>query len=68
MDRFDLEYRITKTYDFSQYLRDLADGVTEIDMKQVDIINTIKGLSVMLDLHTEKLFDTFVQVFGLDKE
>ncbi len=67
MDRFDLEYRITRNYDFSQYLRDLADGLMEKDMKQEDVISTIKGLSVMLDLHTEKLFDTFVQVFELDK-
>jgi len=68
MDRFDLEHQITRTYDFSQYLRDLADGVMERDMKQEDIISTIKGLSVMLDLHTEKLFDTFVQVFELDNQ
>lgn len=67
MDRFDLEYRITRNYDFSQYLRDLADGLMEKDMKQEDVISAIKGLSVMLDLHTEKLFDTFVQVFELDK-
>ena len=67
MDRFDLEERITVNYNFVQHLKDLAEVVIEKDMEPDDIAKALLGLSVMLDIHTKKLFDDFVEIFDLDK-
>lgn len=67
MDRFDLEERITGNYNFVQHLKDLAEAVIEKDMEPDDIAKALLGLSVMLDVHTKKLFDNFVEIFDLDK-
>ena len=66
MDRFDLEQKITETYNFVDRLNDISYGVLELGMTNDEIANAIDGLAVLLKIHTEKLFDTFTQVHKLD--
>jgi hypothetical protein len=66
MDRFDLEEKINQTYHFVDALNDISYGVMEVGMTNDEIVNALDGLAVMLKLHTQKLFDTFVQVYQLD--
>ncbi len=65
-DRFDLEDKINHTYTFIDTLNDISYGIMEVGMTNDEIVNAIDGLAVMLKLHTQKLFDTFVQVHQLD--
>ncbi len=67
MDRFDLEEKINHTYNFIDTLNDISYGILEVGMTNDEIVNAIDGLAVMLKLHTQKLFDTFVQVHKLDR-
>ena len=65
-DRFDLEDRISQTRNFVDTLNDISYGIMEGHMTNDEIVNALDGLAVMLKLHTQKLFDTFVQVHQLD--
>lgn len=65
-DRFDLENEITELHNFVQRLDDIGYGVAELDLSQDDIFNALSGLSVLLKIHAEKMFDTFQQAFHLD--
>lgn len=65
-DRFDLENEITELHNFVQRLDDLGYGIAELELSQDDIFNALSGLSVLLKIHTEKMFDTFTQAFHLD--
>lgn len=67
MDRFDLEEKINDTYNFVDRLNDISYGVLELGMTNDEIANAIGGLAVLLKIHTQKLFDTFVQVHKLDE-
>lgn len=65
-DRFDLENEIAELHNFVQRLDDLGYGVAELELSQDDIFNALSGLSVLLKIHAEKMFDTFTQAFKLD--
>lgn len=65
-DRFDLENEISELHNFVQRLDDLGYGIAELELSQDDIFNALSGLSVLLKIHTEKMFDTFTQAFRLD--
>jgi hypothetical protein len=67
MDRFDLESKISETYNFIDRLNDISYGVLEAGMTNDEVVNAVDGLAVLLKLHTDKLFDTFVQVHKLDQ-
>ncbi len=65
-DRFDLENEISELHNFVQRLDDLGYGIAELELSNDEIFNAISGLSVLLKIHTEKLFDTFKQTLRLD--
>lgn len=65
-DRFDLENEISELHNFVQRLDDIGYGVAELELSQDDIFNALSGLSVLLKIHAEKLFNTFTQVLKLD--
>lgn len=65
-DRFDLENEITELYTFAERLADLNYAILELDISTDDTANAIEGLSVLLKIHTQKMFDTFTQVHKLD--
>jgi len=67
MDRFDLEEKINHTYNFIDTLNDISYGIMEVGMTNDEIVNALDGLAVMLKLHTQKLMDTFTQVYQLDQ-
>ncbi len=66
-DRFDLEERISHTYNFIDNLNDISYGIMEGGLTNDEVVNALDGLAVMLKLHTQKLMDTFTQVHQLDK-
>lgn len=65
-DRFDLENEISELHNFVQRLDDLGYGIMELGTSTDDTVNALSGLSVLLKIHTEKMFDTFTQAFKLD--
>jgi len=65
-DRFDLENEISELHNFVQRLDDLGYGVMELGITTDDTVNALSGLSVLLKIHAEKMFDTFTQAFRLD--
>jgi len=65
-DRFDLENEISELHNFVQKLDDIGYGVAELHLSQDDILNAVSGLSILLKIHAEKMFDTFTQAFNLD--
>ena len=67
MDRFDLESKISETYNFVDRLNDISYGVLEMEMTSDEVANALDGLAVLLKVHTTRLFDTFVQVHKLDQ-
>ena len=65
-DRFDLENEITDLYNFAERLSDLNYAILELDISTDDTANALEGLSVLLKIHAQKMFDTFTQVHRLD--
>lgn len=65
-DRFDLESKITDTYNFINHLNDLSESVSNGNLDDDAIVNALNGISVLLKCHTDKLFEVFTQVFELD--
>lgn len=66
-DRFDLENKINKTSIFADHLRDLSSSIIEHDLSKDEISNALEGLAILIESHEQNLFDTFVQIFKLDK-
>lgn len=64
-DRFDLETEINEGYSFSSNLKNLAGRVGELS--EDELMNALIGLSVLMDCHTEKLYETMCSVFNLNR-
>jgi hypothetical protein len=68
-DRFDLENEILSTIHYSEMLSEIVD-VMESDTREIhvdEVVEALKGISVMLGVHTDKMFDTFKQTLRLDE-
>ena len=67
-NRFDLEIEISNTHNFSSHLRDLAYGIMEEQLTQDEIVIVLEGLSALIDIHTEKLYNTLCESYDLNEE
>lgn len=67
MDKYDLEQKITETYNFVDRLNDISYGVIETQMTNDEISDAVHGLAILLKLHIEKTFDQYKKVFHLDE-
>lgn len=66
-DQFDLESKITDTYNFVTNINDLSESVSNGNLHENEIVNALNGLSILLKCHTDKLFEVFSQALKLDK-
>lgn len=68
-DRFDLEQEIMQIITFKEIVDNLAWRIVDASepMEEDRIINTLMGLSEMLDTHNMKMMDTLSQAFSLDR-
>lgn len=66
-DRFDLEQEIMQIVTFKEILDNLAWRIMDASepMEEDKIINTLLGLSEMIDTHNIKMMDTLAQAFSL---
>ena len=67
MNRFKLEDKILKVGAISDQLRDVVSGYLEDKLDAEQTVNAVIGLTVLLDLLQEDLFDTMKQTFKLDE-
>ena len=65
-DRFDLESKITDTYNFITHINDLSDSVVNGNLSEDEISNALNGLAILLKCHSDKLFEVFTQALKLD--
>ena len=69
-DRFDLEEQILRTSDYANQLRDLAEFMIEnegsYDFDKIH--NALVGISQMLDIHTDKMYNTMCDALDLNKD
>lgn len=65
-DRFELESKITDTYNFITHINDLSDSVSNGSLSEDEIVNGLNGLAILLKCHTDKLFEVFSQALKLD--
>jgi hypothetical protein len=66
-DRFDLESKITDTYNFVTNINDLSESISNTNLSEDEIVNALNGLSILLKCHTDKLFEVFSQALKLDE-
>jgi hypothetical protein len=66
MDRFLLEEEISKLLNVCDDIDLLTENVLETEMSRDEIANVTLGISTLLRLRYEKIFDVFKQVFQLD--
>jgi len=68
-DRFDLENEINELHTYADQIDLVSDSIinTTKDIDKDAIINALSGLSTLLNMKTNKLFDTFCEVFKLDQ-
>jgi len=67
MNRFDLESRIAELHSIVDSLNDISYGLIEADLSKDETIDVIDGLAVVAKMKIDRLFNTFAQVFSLDK-
>jgi hypothetical protein len=68
-NRFDLEHEIRQTHAYADQLDMVCDYLLNESSDKIDvdhIVNTLTGLRILIDMHTDKLFDTMCQVCELD--
>ena len=65
-DRFELESKITDTYNFVTHIKDLSDSVSNSRLSEDEIVNGLNGLAILLKCHTDQLFEVFSQALKLD--
>ena len=67
-DRFDLENEINELTVYSDQLNMASASILDsTDILDKDhIVNALQGISILLNLHSDKMFDTMKQVFRLD--
>lgn len=60
-NNFDMEQQIMKVWGVADDIRDLANHILDCEspMSEDDIFNALNGLSYMLDIKCEKLFNEF---------
>ena len=69
-DRFDLEQEILRTTNYADDLRtvvenmlnDSIEGITDVDK----YANAIEGIAILIEMQSNKMFDTMSQCFKLD--
>lgn len=69
-DRFDLEQEILRTTNYADDLRtvvenmlnDSIEGITDVDR----YANAIEGVAILIEMQSNKMFDTMSQCFKLD--
>jgi len=66
-DRFDLESKITDTYNFVTNINDLSESVSNRSLSEDEIANALNGLAILLKCHSDKLFEVFTQALKLDE-
>ena len=69
-DRFDLEQEILQIKSYADNIRMIANRMIGDDQNEsIDIDfywNALNGLAVLLDMHSDIMFDTMQQCFHLD--
>lgn len=70
-DRFDLEQEIMQIKNYSEDIRmvveDLLNCQESIDDIDTDkYCNVLEGVATLLDMHSDKMFDTMSQCFKID--
>lgn len=68
-DRFDLENEINELHTYADQIDLVSDSIINAtkDIDKDTIINALSGLGTLLNMKTNKLFDTFCEVFKLDQ-
>jgi hypothetical protein len=66
-DRFDLESKITDTYNFVTNINDLGESVSNGNLSEDEIVNALNGVAILLKCHTDKLFEVFSEALKLDE-
>jgi len=68
-DRFDLENEIMRTTNYADDLRTITESMINDSLDNMDVdkyINAIEGVASLIELHSNKMFDTMSQCFKLD--
>lgn len=67
-DRFDLEEQICNMHNFANHMHTLSKRILEDELPQDQISTALDGLSILLNLHIDEMFDTFVDCFDLNTD
>jgi len=70
-DRFDLEQEILQIKNYSEDIRMVVENLinNQYDSSNIDTdkyCNVLEGVATLLDMHSDKMFDTMSQCFKLD--
>ena len=65
--RFDLEEAIILTGSFADHIRDIANAVLEQEITIDETINALEGISVLLNIHSKKMYDTMCEALQLNE-
>lgn len=65
-DRFDLEQQIIRTSEYANQIRDLMEFMVENEFDQDKTLNALIGIAVMIDIHTDKMYNVMCEALELD--
>jgi len=68
-NRFHLEQEILETSGFSKQINLVVDAIenTKSPITKKYVVTLLRGLAGVLDIHSDRLFDTMCQTLGLDE-
>lgn len=64
-NRFRLEEQILETSKFADQIRLITKNISNLDNTRT--VSVLDGIAVLIELHTNDLFDTFKQTLKLDE-
>ena len=70
-DRFNLEQEIMQIKNYSEDIRMVVENLinNQYDSSNIDVdkcCNVLEGVATLLDMHSDKMFDTMSQCFKID--
>ena len=66
-DRFDLETDILQFSNFSDQIRLVCYSYFNGKLDEDKMADALEGIAVLIELHQDKTFDSFKQIFKLDE-
>jgi prefoldin subunit 5 len=66
-NRFDLEQEINELHIFAEQINSLKQAISKYNLSKKETAKALDGLKVLVNIHSEKMFNTMKDCFNLER-